>query len=156
MPWNRRRAAIPCFRVRPSELLQLVCRLCADIIVSCLSLCDLRHPPVQFSHPKDGGSAFCRNVEAKHNTKQCKVSEDNHHLIRFELPVGLRGYWVSFSPKRPDRPWDLRILPAVERPGREADHLPPASGAIPPLLYGFMACSGSFLFSCVWFLESPG
>ena len=110
-----------------------------------------------FSHPKDGGSACCRNVEAKHNTKRCKVSEDNHHLIRFGLPAGLRGCGVSSSPKRPDRPSDICILPAVERPGRGADHSPPASGAIPPLLlYAFMACSRSLLFSCVWFSESPG
>jgi hypothetical protein len=146
-------SCLPLRFARTSKLLQLVCRLCADIIVSCLSLCDLRHPRYQFSHPEDGGSACCRNVEAEQNTKRCKVPQDNHQLIRFWIAGDVTG--VSSSPKRPDRPWDPSILPVVERPERETDHLPPASGAIPPLLlYAIMACSRSF--SCVWFLESPG
>lgn len=156
LPWNRRRAATPCF---VSDL-QNCCSCCVGYVPTLeLAVCrcvtygihqyssaTLRMEAVRFAE-----------TSKQNNTERYKVSEDNHHLIRFGLPAGLRGYGVSSSPKCPDPPWDLRILPAVVRRGREADHSPPTSGAIPPLLlYAFMACSRSFLFSCVWFLESPG
>jgi hypothetical protein len=49
--------------------------------------------------------------------------------IGVRVPVGSR---IFFSPSRPDRLWGPPNLlsPGVTRPGREADHSPPASAEV--------------------------
>jgi hypothetical protein len=46
--------------------------------------------------------------------------------VGVRVPVRSR---IFFSPSRPDRLWGA-LSPGVKRPGREADHSPPASAEI--------------------------